>query len=359
MTLCEHGVDFLELTAYCDDCILPDGKELLSEKLLITTGNDDNAMLCHFAQLWGSQMNAKTDKPLPLGWCSWYFYFDKITENDMIANADYILANRNDYPLNLLQLDDGYQSACGDWLQTNEKFPHGLKWLADEIKRRGLTAGLWLAPFFAGQNSELYKNHPDWVVKNAQGEPIKTLDWRDGDLYALDGTHPEVQKHLSNLFRTIREIGFDYVKLDFMISACNMPNGKYYDSTATRAQALRRGLQAIREGYILGCTVPFGPTIGLVDGNRISTDITPYWTMPQETNSEAPTVPNVCRNNINHTYMHRRLWINDPDTLIAIDEVGFLESEAYLFQEKRVKTLVRCSKSGRRFAYAQRFIADS
>jgi alpha-galactosidase len=144
-------------------------------------------------------------------------------------------------------------------------------------------------------------------------------------VYALDGTYKAVQDHLRELFKTIRGYGIDYVKLDFCMIAASIPSARYSDPTATRAQALRRALAAIREGFgddgfILGCTMPFGPAVGIVDAMRSSTDITPYWQSASHQHAEAPNVPNVCRNIINHNYMNGRLWINDPDTLIVRDD---------------------------------------
>ena len=96
-------------------------------------------------------------------------------------------------------------------------------------------------------------------------------------------------------------------------------------------------MEAIREGFgddgfILGCTAPFGPLVGIVDAMRVATDITPYWARKRPFFDEAPTLPNVCRNDIQHTYMNRRLWINDPDTHIArTDNNELTENEVLLW----------------------------
>ena len=76
-----------------------------------------------------------------------------------------------------------------------------------------------------------------------------------------------------------------------------------------------------------------GASAGLVDAERISTDITPYWRPDnREDFAEAPTVPNVCRNVINRRYMHKALWINDPDVHIArLDNNRLSEEEVRLW----------------------------
>jgi alpha-galactosidase len=137
----------------------------------------------------------------------------------------------------------------------------------------------------------------------------------------------------------LRGYGIDYVKLDFCMLASSIPNAKYFDPSATRAQALRRGLEAIRrgfgdDGFILACTAPFGPSVGIADAMRSSTDITPYWSPEGKWHAEAPTVQNVVRNVINHNYMNGRLWINDPDTLIVRDNATKLaEGEVRLWAD--------------------------
>ena len=223
----------------------------------------------------------------PAGWCSWYELGTRVTEVAIVKNAQEIAGGgshtiastrerggagtaaaladeKNTMPildapggssfkgspgreytydplgsgsqaaaglgLKVVQLDDGYQDHIGDWLQPNAtKFPRGLRALATEIKELGFTPGIWLAPFLVGRHSELYKAHPDWVVKRTRhpwerwrrlggglggclsggGGPRRDRptgpllahynpDWaNDGLVYVLDVTHPGVRAHLT------------------------------------------------------------------------------------------------------------------------------------------------------------------
>ena len=327
----------LHIIAGFDDRLVEPGDTVTTEEIAFFTGGDMNALLDRYAAFCGERMNARHDKPLPIGWCSWYYYFANVTEKDILENIDFLDQHR-EYPLEYIQLDDGYQPACGDWLGYCEKFPNGLQYWADIAAKKGFKPALWLAPFQVERCSELFKKHPDWCIKDKDGNVQFPATWRGQDLAILDGTHPEVQAHFRQLFAELRKIGFVYVKLDFMAYSSSVRNGVLYDRKATRAQAFRRGLAAIREGFgedgfILGCTAPFGPCIGLVDGERIATDITPVWYREcYGKNEEAPTVPNVCRNGISHAYMHRKLWYNDPDTHIArIDSNELTEEEVKLW----------------------------
>ena len=91
-----------------------------------------------------------------MGWCSWYHYFDGVTEADITAN----LARAGDWPFDVFQLDDGYQPAIGDWLATNEKFPSGVDGVAAAIAAAGFVPGLWIAPFIVAPASRGGPAHP-------------------------------------------------------------------------------------------------------------------------------------------------------------------------------------------------------
>ncbi|MBS1368926.1 MAG: alpha-galactosidase [Lentisphaeria bacterium] len=321
-----------------DDIRLDPGERFRAEELLLMAGEEPYALLRRYAGLWGERMQARRWNHTPTGWCSWYYYFSKVTEVDVLENVAYIRDHHEEYPLEYVQIDDGYEAALSDWLTANDKFPHGIGFLAQEIRKAGLKPGIWLAPFMVEERAGLIVEHPEWVVHNSAGEIAWTTEWRGNRVAILDGTHPGAQAYLRNVFRLLAETGYEYVKLDFMMYAGTVKDGRYHDPKATRVQALRRGLQAIRDGFgserfILGCTTLLGASAGLVDAERIGTDITPYW-QPEnrEIYAEAPTVPNVCRNVLNRIYMHRNVWLNDPDVHIArLDNNKLNEEEIRLW----------------------------
>src|SRR5574341_2501899 len=88
--------------------------------------------------------------------------------------------------------------------------------LADKIKATGRTAGLWLAPLIVTPNLALFREHPDWLLRDERGELVKTgLNWT-GQTYALDVTHPAVLDWLGKLIRKVVGWGYGYLKLDFL-----------------------------------------------------------------------------------------------------------------------------------------------
>lgn len=269
----------------------------------------------------------------PAKWTHWYHYFQSITEDLFLTNLDEIERVRPVIPFRTVQLDDGYQSAWGDWDTTNAKFPHGLGHLAARIRDKGYTAGLWLAPFVVDPRSSIAQQHPDWLVKDERGKPICSGYFYQFFGHTLDASHPGVQEHLYRLMDKIaHEWGFGFVKTDFTYAGA-LP-GKRYDERLTRAQVFRRGMQTIRKGlgeetFLLGCGCPFGPAIGIVDAMRIGPDTAPNWTpflwsVPWATpllRSERSVAS--LRNNMRHTLnlsaVHKRWWWNDPDCLMVRD----------------------------------------
>ena len=102
---------------------------------------------------------------LPTGWCSWYHFYTKISEPIIRENLKAIVDQQETLPLQLVQIDDGFESQIGDWFTFKPEFPNGVVPLAAEIKQEGLLPGLWLAPFILHPKAEIIKQHPDWVLR--------------------------------------------------------------------------------------------------------------------------------------------------------------------------------------------------
>lgn len=261
----------------------------------------------------------------PAGWCSWYCFGPKVTAEQVLDNLDFIA--KNIPGLKTIQIDDGYQPAMGDWLETGTAFGGNVQSVLRMIGRRGLEPAIWVAPFIAEASSNLFKQHADWFVKDDTGAPLRSDrvtfgGWRRGPWYALDGTHPEAQKHLETVFRTMRrEWGCTYFKLDANFWGA-MHGGRFADPRATRIEAYRRGMQAILRGagdsFILGCNHPIWPSLGLIHGSRSSNDIKRSW----------ERVATTARQNLNRNWQNGRLWWNDPDAVVLSGDLG---AEAFGF----------------------------
>ena len=211
------------------------------------------------------------------GWCSWYHYFQKVTAADIRANLQAAAGLRPTLPLDLIQIDDGFEAQVGDWFDFSPGFPDGVAPLAAEIRQAGFTPGLWLAPFIVHPKSRLVTEHPDWLLRGRYGRPVNAGFVWDVFTTALDLTHPAALEYACQVVQTAaQEWGFPYLKLDFLYAAA-LP-GRYRDPTRTRAQVLRQGLEALRKAVgpqvtLLGCGCPLGSAVGLVEAMRIGADV--------------------------------------------------------------------------------------
>jgi alpha-galactosidase len=312
----------LVATALLDGIELQPGEERALHPLWVAAG-EPGPLYAELADHWGRASGARAQGPAPLGWCSWYRYFAEVTPDQVRVNA----ALAAEHGLALVQLDDGYQAAIGDWLETNHRWPGGTAELAAEITGLGMEAGIWTAPFLVGQDSRITADHPEWLaVHGPSGHPMKAMynpeSW-GGWAFALDTTQPAVLDHLRETFGALRAQGFDYHKIDFCYAA-SIPAQRAGSRTMTRAESLRAGLDAVRDGigddaFLLGCGCPFGPAVGVVDAMRVSADVAPTWepivSWPGYAES-APAAANAVLASRLRAPLHRRLWVNDPDCLL-------------------------------------------
>jgi len=247
-------------------------------------------------------------RPAPTVWCSWYQYYTRVTEADMLENLDAIGAQ--DLPVDVVQIDDGWQAGIGDWLELSARF-ESLAGLVARIRGAGRRAGIWIAPFLAGARSRLATEHPDWLLPGADAGH----NW-DQDLYALDVTHPGATAYLRDVFQALRGDGIDYFKIDFC-----------YAGALERADGLpplaayRQGLALIRnaigpEAFLLGSGAPILPSVGLVDAMRVSPDIDPA-VEPADGDLSRPSQRAATLSTVGRAWQHGRFWVNDPDCLIV------------------------------------------
>jgi alpha-galactosidase len=268
---------------------------------------------------------------VPRGWCSWYHYYSDLNAQDVRANLQAASRLRPELPLELIQIDDGFESAVGDWFSFKSSFPHGVAPLAQEILQAGFIPGLWLAPFTVQRGSHLAHDHPDWLLRRRGRLANAGFIFNAPFGASLDLTHPQALDYVAEVIHTaVHEWAFPYLKLDFLYTAAL--GGRYADPTRTRAQVLRRGLETIRHAagpqtFILGCGCPLGPAIGLVDAMRIGADVAERWA-PAHFGTEVfftgepdmPSTRNAIQNALTRSPLHQRWWINDPDVLLARPE---------------------------------------
>ena len=252
--------------------------------------------------------------PIINGWCSWFYANIYVTEDEVLRNAEYAARHLKPYGFEYMQIDHGYQRAFGDW-EGNERFPHGMKWLAQRLHEMGLKAGLWVAPYVISEGAEVHREHPEWLLRNRDGS-IKVCGnggWGFGRELALDITHPGAAAWMRQLFETMsHDWGYSFFKMDF-VEWTLFAADQYHDPTVSRAAAYRKVFEIIRQAvgpdvHLLDCGPP-EVTVGLLDSTRIELDRPLVWS--QYTgyyNSSAPAAAK-------RYYFNNRSWINDADCL--------------------------------------------
>ena len=265
---------------------------------------------------------------VPAGWCTWYQYYQGISVEIMRSNLHHMEEMCARLPLDLVQLDDGFQAQVGDWLRFSDGFPEGVAGLADEIKAGGRTPGLWLAPFILHPASRTAREHPDWLLRKADGRLARAgFGWNTLTV-ALDLTVPAALDYAASVVRTAaQDWGYPYLKLDFLYAAAL--KGRFRDPTRTRAQVMRAGMRALRDAagegtFLLGCGAPLGSVLGLVDGMRVGADVSPSWRpafhgigFPFRSEPHMPSARNAIQNTLTRASLHKRWWVNDPDCLLV------------------------------------------
>ena len=200
------------------------GAEWEAPVLYLEEAAGGESALRHCASRIAAAMNARRTKPPAFFWSSWYYAYETM-DDAMLEN---ILSGirKESIPFQFVELDAGYTVSIGDWLQTNHRWPKGLADAASKIRSAGLEPGIWIAPFIVGDRSQLFRNHPDWMLSGPDGKPVVRLRsytepkiWGnpDCDYYVLDASHPEALAYIKEVFTTLRSWGFSMFKTDFML----------------------------------------------------------------------------------------------------------------------------------------------
>ncbi|MGL5989210.1 alpha-galactosidase [Cetobacterium sp.] len=153
------------------------------------------------------------DKERPIlvnNWEATYFDFDE----DKIVN---MASKAKDLGFELFVLDDGWfgernddKTSLGDWFPNLQKLPNGVKGLGERVVKSGIKFGLWFEPEMISKSSQLYEDHPDWVL----GVANRKLSMGRNQ-YILDLSKKEVREYIVNILsERFREAPISYVKWD-------------------------------------------------------------------------------------------------------------------------------------------------
>ena len=196
--------------------VLEPGEEFSApEAILVHSSEGLGGMTRSFHDLFRNHLirSPYKDRKRPIlinNWEATYFNFDT---DKLISIAEEAAS----LGIEMLVMDDGWfghrdsdNSSLGDWYVYEDKLKGGLKYLVDEVNKRGLKFGIWFEPEMISPDSDLYRAHPDWAIQIQGRTPGQAREQ-----YVLDLTRPEVVDHTYGQIKTIlQSANIEYVKWD-------------------------------------------------------------------------------------------------------------------------------------------------
>ncbi len=272
----------------------------------------------------------KTKFPLPpSGWCSWYFYYQEINEDEVKRNAAWIAENLKEYGAVYVQLDDGWQGTGHglgenrDWTTIDKRFSGGMNHLAAYIKSLGLKPGLWLAPHGQSNEAVVKRNHGVFMLKPDGTSASSTWEGK----FLVDPSTPESQKYLKDLFSTLSSWGYEYFKIDgqpIVVREYRNKKSAMKNPPEDSDELHRDTLETIREAigpnrFLLGCWVVPLEGVGLMNGSRIGADVLPNW----------DGFKFAMRATMEYYFLHNIAWYADPDVLVVRSPLPLEQARAW------------------------------
>ena len=258
----------------------------------------------------------KKDVKKIFGYTSWYKLYQNINEQVLLSDLDAL-----DERFNLFQIDDGYQTFVGDWLDVDtKKFPNGLKPLVEKAHETGKMAGLWLAPLVAETKSKLFNEHPEYFAKVDGEFACCGSNW--SGFYALDIYNEDARAYIKKCLTHYADMGFDFFKLDFLYAATMCKKeGKTRGMVTEDAYAFLR--ECLGDKLILGCGAIIFNAIGKFDYMRVGPDVSlkfdDVWYM-RAVHRERISTKVTIQNTIYRSFMDKHLFGNDPDVFLLRDK---------------------------------------
>ena len=191
-------------------------------------------------------------------WEAMYFNFNAEKLVKLAASA-------KELGIGMLVLDDGWfgkrdddTSGLGDWTVNEEKLGCSMKELARRVNDLGLKFGLWIEPEMISEDSELFREHPDWMLCDPGRKPVSSRNQ-----FVLDMARPDVVEYLySAISAILNSANIEYIKWDFNRSVENVFSGFYpadrqgevsFDFVKGTYELLRRLTESFPQVLFEGC----------------------------------------------------------------------------------------------------------
>ena len=230
------------------------GETFVTPKVALTYSQQGLSGASRNFHRWGRKyMLAHGDRERKILLNSWEGVYFDINQQGM----DQMMADIASMGGEMFVMDDGWfgekyprktdNCALGDWVVDRQKLPEGIEGLLRDAKKRGVKFGIWIEPEMTNSVSELYEQHPDWIVKAPKRDAVLG---RGGTQLVLDLANPKVQDFVvgivDNLMTNYPEI--DYIKWDANMAIMN--HGSQYLTMTDQSHLYieyHRGFQKVCE----------------------------------------------------------------------------------------------------------------
>lgn len=170
------------------DWKLEPGEEFQTpEAVMVYTDRGMNDMSQTFHRLFQKRLARGywRDRERPILINNWEATYFDFTEERIVE----IAKKAKEQGIELFVLDDGWfgkrtseRAGLGDWKANPERLPEGITGLAQKIEALGMKFGLWFEPEMVNKDSDLYREHPDWILsvperRQSQGRYQYVLDF--------------------------------------------------------------------------------------------------------------------------------------------------------------------------------------
>lgn len=193
------------MNPYASEYKLPAGKTFETPAFIFTYSNKGKGQASRNLHRWARQYEVLDgDQPRLTLLNNWEATHMDFNENVLVE----LFEGAKQLGVDLFLLDDGWfgnkyprdgdKTALGDWQVDKKKLPSGLGHLVKEAGNRNLKFGIWLEPEMISPKSELYEQHPDWILKL----PNREESYSRNQL-VLDLINPKVQDFVFNLLNDL------------------------------------------------------------------------------------------------------------------------------------------------------------
>ena len=193
-----------------------------------------------------------TERPVLINsWEAAYFDFNGETIVDLAKEAA-------DLGIDMVVMDDGWfgkrdddNSSLGDWCVNEKKLGCTLSELIRRVNDLGVKFGIWIEPEMVSEDSDFYRNHPDWIIKIGHRDPVRARNQ-----LLLDFSRKEVRDHIfGQICEMLDQGNIEYIKWDMNRSMADVYAGNVtYDYVLGVYDFLEKLISKYPNVLIEGCS---------------------------------------------------------------------------------------------------------